>query len=215
MKSDMKVSVIVPCWNYGVFLRECLDSLLNQTHPLEKIIITDDASTDETSLICAEYKALFPDVIEVIRNTERLGTIINENNATELVTTPWFFFLDADDYVDERYVEKCLSAISNDKIAVVYSDMMRVGLWDGLWQMKPWDINQLRASNYINGHSLIKTEVFREAGKLREHPTEDWDLWLRFADMGYIGAYVPEPLVYYRRHNLGHRTDGSDIITRT
>jgi glycosyltransferase involved in cell wall biosynthesis len=199
-----------------MFLRECLDSLLEQTHLPHKIIITDDNSTDNSLEIAKEYEQMFPDIVQVIYNEERLGTIENENRATEFIDTEWFFFLDADDYIHPEYIEKCVQVAEKgvDKLAVVYSDMMRVGNWSGLWKMKPWDVNELRASNYINGHSLIKTSVFRELGRLVEHPTEDWHLWLRMADAGYHGAYIPEPLIYYRRHNHGHRTDGSDIIKR-
>ncbi len=50
-----RVSVVVTCHNYGRYLRECLESVLAQDRPADEIIVVDDASTDDTPAIAAEY----------------------------------------------------------------------------------------------------------------------------------------------------------------
>src|SRR3990167_5972559 len=130
-KQTGKVSVIIPNWNYGMFLREAIESVLKQTLLPKQIIITDDCSTDESRDIIQEYCAKYPFLVVAILNPERYGTIKNENDAMGVVTAPWAFYLDADDYVDPTYIEKAVQVIEDhyDKLAIVYSDMMKVGNW--------------------------------------------------------------------------------------
>jgi len=212
------ISVIVPSWNYGMFLRECLDSLIAQTVRPERIIIANDASTDDTQAIAIEYAKRHPSVLP-IQNTERRGTIINENEATKHVSSPWLFFLDADDKVEPTYIEEAVNVIAahDDKLAIVYSDMRKFGLWDGDWTVSDWDPVALRSGNYINGHSIFRTELYREVGGLKDNGNfEDHQLWVDMLDLnrGYYGVRIPKPLVWYRRHQYGHRTDNTDLTTR-
>ena len=62
----MKISVIVPVYNVEAYLRECLDSLVNQTIDDYEIIAVDDGSTDGSPAILAEYADRFPKLIRII-----------------------------------------------------------------------------------------------------------------------------------------------------
>lgn len=215
------VTVIIPCWNYGMFLREAIDSVLAQTVKPYKIILADDGSTDDSYKIQVEYYESNPFLFVLDRSAKREGTIVNENKAAELVQTEWMFYLDADDKIDPTYIEKAWNIIESrkdPKLAIVYSDMLKIGLWDGIWQTSDWDPVALRTGNYINGHSFIKVSVFREIGGLRDTGAyEDHQMWVDMLDLNkdYYGVRIPEALVHYRRHDKGHRTDKSDIATRS
>ena len=67
MEDIMKVSIIVPVYNSESYLRDCLDSLVNQTLKDIEIIIVDDASTDKSMSIIAEYKRKYPNMIKVFK----------------------------------------------------------------------------------------------------------------------------------------------------
>ena len=157
-----------------------------------------------------------PDLIQVIYREENVGTIINENEAADHVETEWMFYLDADDKLDVRYVEEVLKVIEkedNEKLAIVYSDMKKFGTWDGEWIVSDWDPESLRTGNYINGHAVFRKDLFDEVGRLKDNGNfEDHQLWVDFLDLnrGYYGVRIPAPLIWYRRHEHGHRTDGSD-----
>ena len=220
MKQTNRVTVIVPCWNYGMFLKECIDSILAQTILPFEIIIANDCSTDNTQEIAETYQTERPELFTVINNKFRFGTIGNENNASELVKTEWFFYVEADDKIEPTYIEKALNVIdkSDEKLAIVYSDMLKFGLWDGVWITSDWNPEALRTGNYINGHSFIRTSVFKEIGGLRDTGSyEDHQMWVDMLDLnkGYYGVRIPEPLVLYRRHDKGHRTDRDDIAKRS
>lgn len=218
LKEQADISVIVPCWNYGMFLTECLDSILAQTVLPREIIIADDCSTDKSPEIMEEYRKTYPFLIRVMRTPNRLGTVPNENAAAKTVSTKYFFFLDADDKLDPHYIEKCMAKATDEKVAIIYSDMAKFGNWDGEWRVQDWDPTALRQGNYINGHSVILKLAFDEAGGLKDGPGfEDHQLWVDIMDLnkGYYGVHIPELLIWYRRHDYGHRTDRSDINKRS
>ena len=70
---NQKVSVFVPTYNSSKFLSFCLESLLNQTHPLYEIIVCDDASTDGTQDIVRSFADRFPEQIKPIFHEANLG----------------------------------------------------------------------------------------------------------------------------------------------
>lgn len=217
MRSEL-ITVIVPCWNYGLFLRECLDSVLSQTLQPAKIVFTDDHSTDDSVAIALEYQKQFAP-LPILLNETRRGTIINENDAAKYVDTPWFFYLDADDKLDPTYIEKCEAVIkrSDEKLFVVYSDMKKFGLWDGDWVCSEFDRNALRQGNFINGHSVLRKDLFDRIGGLKDngHFEDHW-MWVEMMDLDpdFYGVRIPEMLVWYRRHDRGHRTDHTDVTIR-
>lgn len=68
----VKVSVIVPVYNVAKYLRQCLDSLMNQTYPEFEVLLVDDGSTDGSAEICREYQQR-DQRVRVIRLTTNQG----------------------------------------------------------------------------------------------------------------------------------------------
>jgi glycosyltransferase involved in cell wall biosynthesis len=210
----------MPNWNYGMFLSDCIQSLLEQTVRPAKIIISDDASSDNSPNILRGYDLALPGMFHIILRDDNVGIIKNENEAVEHVDTEWMFFMDPDDLLHPQYIEKVLDVIDrqdNEKLMVVYSDMKKIGNWEGDWVVSDWDPVGLRTGNYINGHSVFRTELFRQVGGLKDNGNfEDHQLWVDMLDLDpeHYGVRIPETLVYYRRHDHGHRTDGTDKGTR-
>lgn len=220
-KKTDEITVLITNWNYGMFLREAIDSVLNQTVLPMEIVIADDGSTDESDEIIREYIEKHPFLITVIKQPQRTGLINNLNSSASWVKTPWMCFLAADDKFDPTYIEKVLKVIKDpqygERLALVYSDMMKFGNWSGLWEVINWDPAQLRQGNYINGHAVFKKKVWEEVGGYKDNGNfEDHQMWVDMLDLGkdYYGVRIPEALVFYRRHDFGHRTDKTDINQR-
>ena len=57
---NKKISVIVPCWNYAKYLPECIESLVNQTHKVDEIIIVNDGSPDNTNEVTKSLIEKYP-----------------------------------------------------------------------------------------------------------------------------------------------------------
>ena len=96
------VSVIIPCYNVQSYVAECLDSVLAQTFPADRmqIILTDDASTDKTRSILKRYEQRYPERILLIECTENGGPGTSRNAAMAYATGDWLMFVDADDTID-------------------------------------------------------------------------------------------------------------------
>ncbi len=96
----MKVSIIVPVYNSEKYLKDCLDSLVNQTLEEIEIIAIDDASSDKSLEILKEYEKKYPNKIRVYANTKNLGQGATRNKGIKLATGEYIGFLDSDDYVN-------------------------------------------------------------------------------------------------------------------
>ena len=109
-----KVSVIVPVYNSEQELRDCLDSLVEQTEKDIEIIVIDDGSTDNSPDIEAEYQKKYPNV-KVYRNERNLGQSETRNRGIELAEGDYIAFLDSDDYVNPgMYEELYQAAVDNN-----------------------------------------------------------------------------------------------------
>lgn len=104
-----KVSVLVPVYNVEAYLPKCLDSLIGQTLREIEIICIDDGSTDRSGEILDEY-AEKDKRIHVVHQ-ENGGLAFARNKALDLVKTEYLTFVDSDDYIDVRMLEKMLQII--------------------------------------------------------------------------------------------------------
>lgn len=102
----MKVSVVIPVYNVEAYIRECLDSVLAQTHRNLEVILSDDGSTDGSGKICDEYAAA--DARVRVIHAPNGGMSVSRNRALAATTGDCVFFVDSDDVIHPRAVE-CLS----------------------------------------------------------------------------------------------------------
>ena len=115
-----KVSIIVPVYNVERYLKECLDSVINQTLKEIEIICLEDCSTDNSLSILEEY-AKSDSRIKVIRNETNKGLSTVRNIAMAEATGEYIAFLDSDDYVDLSTYEKAYNlAKKNDLDCVLF-----------------------------------------------------------------------------------------------
>lgn len=100
-----KVSIIVPVYNVEQYLRRCLDSLVHQTMEEIEILLVDDASTDDSPEIMAEYEKAYPDKIMCIyqKVNQRQGAA--RNKGLEYASGDYIMYVDSDDYLPENACE--------------------------------------------------------------------------------------------------------------
>jgi glycosyltransferase involved in cell wall biosynthesis len=206
-----KVSVIIPNYNYGRYLRDAIESVLSQTLRPYEVIVVDDGSTDESRDILDEYA----DRVRVHFQKNK-GVGAARNKGAELATGDILAFLDADDYWSPDKLEKQVAELLTDPdMGLIHCGLRYVdengNLGDEylvgdagevaikLLQFKP-------VISGPGGTSLIRKDVFVEVGGYDTnkdlHPSEDWDLSYRIATR-YKFGFVPEPLLYYRQHGSG------------
>lgn len=106
-----KVSVIIPVYNVEKYLRECLDSVINQTLKDIEIICINDGSTDSSLIILNEY--VQKDSRIKIINKENAGQSSARNAGLKLMTGELCYFLDSDDYIDKNLLEYACTIFDN------------------------------------------------------------------------------------------------------
>lgn len=98
MGNSPTISVIIPVYNPGKFLSKCLDSIIGQSYKELEIICVDDASTDNSRAILAEY-ALHDSRIRVLKHSENKGTFLTRLEGVRAASGEYIAFIDSDDYV--------------------------------------------------------------------------------------------------------------------
>lgn len=112
-----KISVIVPIYNTESYLKECLDSIINQTLLDIEIILINDGSTDNSSIIMKEFKE--KDSRIIIINQKNQGQGEARNVGIKLAKAPYLAFVDSDDIIHPKMLEKLYSKILLDNSDIV------------------------------------------------------------------------------------------------
>lgn len=112
--NTIRVSAIVPVYNVERYVRQCLDTLLIQTYPLEEIVLVDDGSTDSSGAICDEYAASHEKVTTVHKRNAGLGYARNTGLDNLTCSSDYIMFIDSDDWLEENAVEYLVAALGDD-----------------------------------------------------------------------------------------------------
>lgn len=112
-----KVIIVILTYNLEKFIREAIDSVLNQKTSYQyKILIGDDNSTDKTPEILKEYAEKYPDKIEVRFSDKNLGCLGNSNRLFDGLQCEYFSLLDGDDvWLDENHLQKQIDFLESHK----------------------------------------------------------------------------------------------------
>lgn len=119
MENSVLVSIIIPIYNAGAYLRDCLDSILRQTYQHIEVILIDDGSTDESGSVCEKYASL-SSKIRVIHQNNR-GSSAARNKGLEIASGDYLYFIDADDWIDDFSVELLISEMQNNNADLLLS----------------------------------------------------------------------------------------------
>lgn len=114
------VSVIVPVYKVELYLEKCVESIRNQTYPELEIILVDDGSPDRCGAMCDGYASKDPR-IRVIHK-ENGGLSDARNAGVEQASGRYLLFVDSDDYIDSRLVEKTVKAARENRCDIVLFD---------------------------------------------------------------------------------------------
>lgn len=117
------ISVIVPVYNVELYLKDCVESLLNQTYKNLEIILVDDGSTDNSGVMCDEYGNK-SGVIRVIH--QRNGGLSNaRNTGLKAAKGHYVCFVDSDDYVNESYLQILYSSVEENHCPIAECGVLK------------------------------------------------------------------------------------------
>ncbi|MGL4394078.1 MAG: glycosyltransferase family 2 protein, partial [Brevinema sp.] len=217
--SNPKVSVIIPVYNVEQYLRECLDSVVNQTLKDIEIIIVNDCSPDNSEQIILEYAEKDPRIVYIKHETnKRQGGA--RNTGIRVAKGEWIYFMDSDDYIAlnllEKIIHKCESIGANFGLfgrkdfgsiwggrattifkpsqnlnGIIIDDKTLIDIWVAI------------CTRIFKTKDLIDNNLFFEENFFAE------DLLFNYQYISLVEpkiAVLSEPLYHYRRH--GQSTTG-------
>lgn len=116
------VSIIIPVYNTGKQLENCLDSLLKQTYKDLEIILVNDASADDSDAICQRYVEKNSKLFKYIEHKENKGQSTTRNDGVRAATGKWMIFLDSDDFLTEDAIEKLVEVSERDNSDIIFAN---------------------------------------------------------------------------------------------
>ncbi len=117
------ISVIVPIYNVEIYLKRCVDSIINQSYRNLEIILVDDGSPDNCGVMCDEYKTR-DDSVKVIHKKNG-GLSDARNVGLELANGDYITFVDSDDWINQKYIEKLYKLLIDYEADISVSNFIR------------------------------------------------------------------------------------------
>jgi glycosyltransferase involved in cell wall biosynthesis len=208
----MKISVIIPNYNYGNYLTECLTSVFGSDIGKEdyEILLIDDASTDLSVARARDIAFHHRQPLRIFRNLTNAGLVISRNRGISEARGDYLFFLDSDNLIGPSCLRKHLETMeSSPDIMACYAPIsdFHVNKEDvtGIRSNEAFDYERLLDGNYIDAMAMFRRSVFDRIGpydtKMPLFGWEDYEMWLRLGTNKCRVQFIEgPPLSYYRVH---------------
>lgn len=204
------LSVIMPVYNCGLYIRFAVESILNQTFRDFELLILNDGSTDNT----AEVLRSFSDKrIKLINYSKNTGILYARNELVKLASGKFIACMDGDDIADSTRLEKQLKVFQEKpEVSVVVARIRQIDKYGneaGVWE----DDFRFITSSQIEGRMPVSNCIAHPTAMIRADVLkkyryesgiksgEDWDLWLRLLADGHLIYKITEILLSYRIHD--------------
>ncbi len=120
MNRDTKFSICLITYNQEKYIKETIESVLNQTYQNFEIILSDDCSTDNTVEV---VKSINDSRIKIVKTSYNMGINANLNNAIDNMSGDYLMFLGGDDNLRKDYLEKLNNILKEQDISVFYTNV--------------------------------------------------------------------------------------------
>jgi glycosyltransferase involved in cell wall biosynthesis len=210
--NKIEVSVIIPNYNYGHYIKQCINSVLESEfdHNLLEIIIVDDASPDNSIDIIEHFRNNSKTKIHLLKQNSNMGLAKARNAGIKKASGKYLFLLDSDNYIGKNCIKIHYDFLSaNTEYAACYAPIQKfddqTARMLNMFSNQQYDYDKLLYGNYIDAMAMIKKEAVLELGLYDEDMPysgwEDYELWLRMGSNGKKVYFIDgKPLSFYRVH---------------
>lgn len=209
-----KVSVIMSVYNGETYLKEAIESILNQTFNDFEFIICDDGSTDNSISIINNYKEQDHRIIALV-NKNNLGLAASLNKCLEHSTGEYIARMDCDDIANNERLTKQVDYLDKNNDLAFVGTAVNLFDDDGVWgergglRLSLSKIEVFRFQPISHPTTMIRKHILEVVGGYTVAPyttrTEDYDLWCKIYSYGYMGANMPEKLLNYREDKNSYK----------
>ncbi|RYX87469.1 glycosyltransferase [bacterium] len=216
------VSVIIPNFNHERYLKQRIDSVLNQTYQNFEVIILDDCSTDSSKVVIEQYHN-HPKIKHIIFNEINSGsTFLQWEKGITLANGEYIWIAESDDYADKAFLESLIKiADKNTSVGIVYCGSNTVDENGASIGKLVQDVSNNKKGYYLNNgydecknafffHPIVpnasavifrKENFYKVDASFKQYKIcGDWQFWIDICFDNYI-AYLPQCLNYFRQSN--------------
>ena len=207
MTNRIKISVLMPCYNAGKYLRKAIDSVINQTYKNLEILMIDDGSKDDTPDIIREYAARDPRIVPVF-NESNLGLIRTLNKGVQLATGTFIARMDADDVSELNRIETLFKNFQqNPDIDVISAGYYFLSVNGEILRKAYPKATMSKALHFVSffctpvNHPcvMVKSDVLKENPyDIKFLHSEDYELFSRLMEERYQFMNLDQQLYYLR-----------------
>jgi glycosyltransferase involved in cell wall biosynthesis len=195
-----KVSIVIPCYNHGLYLPETLQSVEKvRDRRIAEVIVVNDGSTDETT--CKIIQDLDASKFKVVHQPNQ-GLSSARNTGIAIAKGEFILPLDSDNLIRRAYFDQGVRLlIDNPDLGVIHGDAEYFGDSSGRWKVTEFDWRAFVIRNSIDACALFRKCVWEEAGGYDEKMRlgwEDWEFWMRVAMRGWSFFHLDEIAFDYR-----------------
>lgn len=202
------VSIVIPCWNAGLFLLESVQSALAQAPPGVEVVIVDDGSSDAVTLRLLQESNWPRTRIVHQANT---GPAAARNRAIREATGDYILPLDADDMLEPSYAAKAAAVLdAQPDVGIVYARATKFGVEQGPWELNDYSADELALGNVIFASAMFRKSDWTAVGGYDEalrDGLEDYDFWIKLVHLGRKVVRLDESLLRYRTHARSRTTE--------
>jgi len=198
----IRFSVVCPVYDTPPdLLRECVESVLSQTHTSWELILVDDASRSSATRQTLVELGRLDDRIQVLRRDTNEGIVGATNAAIEASTYEYVVFMDHDDRLAPTALEWLTTACP--RADLIYTDEDKIsedGVHTAAFFKPAWSPRLLLGVNYVNHLTCVRREILNEIGCLASNTdgVQDHDMLLRLTELDPIVAHVPVIAYHWR-----------------
>lgn len=221
------VSVVMPSYNNGKYLKESIESVLNQTYERLELIIVDDCSSDESRAILTRY-AENDQRVRYIFHKQNKGYAATLHDGVRETSGEFITTQDSDDIWNMHRLEKILEIFKTKKeVSIIHHDADIIDTQGNLIKRSYCSANDLSneersgnpfnlllRENFVFGCVVMRKKCLNICGfpDTRLDYAMDWYYWIKLSGE-FVFYYLPESLVYYRIHERNmSRTDTENFI---
>lgn len=209
----MKISVIIPIYNAGKFIRKCLESVVNQMFTDFEVICIDDGSTDESSSILSEYASRYKNITVV--QQKNMGQGPTRNRGVSLAVGKYIKFVDADDYLHLDALQILYETAERTKADIIVSKAFCVNeTGDNISPLKMWNslIGNYSRQEFINidffnnacspvlWDKLIRADIAKICLSPSLKRGQDFVTLIKYVSLSDNIFFIENRLYYYRHH---------------
>lgn len=152
---DIKVSIVIPIYNVEKYIRNCIESVINQSYKNIEIICVDDCGNDNSINIVKQYK---DNRIKIIRHEYNKGLAVTRNTGIKNSTGDYIYFLDSDDYIHKDTILDLLNNAVENNADITFSlneDHIMLGTEKPIIVKQHLDLKSTKQNFIVNKENFL------------------------------------------------------------